>query len=153
APARPRHRRGRRCAAVDGDRRVRRHARGDVHRDDLHPPVLRDPVAHAHPQREGTDRGRGTRVKRGATILALALTGCMVGPNYERPTTPLPATFPGAPALGVDIAAPAISPQWWTSFDDPVLDEYVATALTDNLDVAFAVARIDEAEAQLREAN
>jgi multidrug efflux system outer membrane protein len=92
-------------------------------------------------------------MKRGACVLALALAGCMIGPNYERPATSLPSTFPGAPASGVDIAAASVAPQWWTGFDDPLLDEYVATALSDNLDVAFAVARIQEVDAQLREAN
>jgi len=84
--------------------------------------------------------------------LLSTLAGCMIGPNYERPATSLPTAFPGAPALGVDVPAPSIPPQWWALFDDPLLNELVATALTDNLDVAFAVARIDEAEAQLVEA-
>lgn len=92
-------------------------------------------------------------VRRPAGVaLALILAGCMIGPNYERPATALPAAFPGAPALGMDVA-PSIPPQWWALFDDPLLDQFVATALSDNLDVALAVARIDEAEAQLREAN
>ena len=45
AAARARDRRRRRRAPLDGHRRVRRHARGDVHRHRLHPAVLRRAVA------------------------------------------------------------------------------------------------------------
>ena len=75
----------------------------------------------------------------------------MVGPDYERPQTPLPATYPDEPAAS---AAPApIRADWWTLYNDPTLNSLVATALSDNLDVAFAVARIEEADADLVEAN
>ncbi len=47
----------------------------------------------------------------------------------------------------------AIRADWWTLYDDPMLNDLVASALADNLDVAFAVARIEEADANLREAN
>lgn len=82
---------------------------------------------------------------------ALALAGCMVGPNYERPAAPLPATYPSAPADASP--SPVVPAEWWALFDDALLNDLVAAALTDNLDVAFAVARIEEADAQLREAN
>jgi multidrug efflux system outer membrane protein len=84
-------------------------------------------------------------------LAALALAGCMVGPNYERPATPLPATYPSAPADANP--APVVPADWWTLFDDVMLNDLVATALTENLDVVYAVARIEEADAQLREAN
>ncbi len=83
--------------------------------------------------------------------LAATLAGCMVGPDYQRPATPLPSTYAGAPVSAEP--APVVPAQWWKLFNDPLLDGLVASALTDNLDVAYAVARIDEAEALLRESN
>jgi len=78
-----------------------------------------------------------------AMAFALALAGCMVGPDYQRPQTTLPATYadvPGAPANAATAAA--IRVDWWTLYDDRTLNDLVAMALSDNLDVAAAVARI-----------
>ena len=82
---------------------------------------------------------------------ALLLGGCAVlGPDYERPAIGLPGAYPGAPA---DLAlAAAALPEWWKLYGDPRLDELVASALTRNADVRLAVARIEEADANLREA-
>jgi outer membrane protein, multidrug efflux system len=85
-------------------------------------------------------------------LTAMALAGCMVGPDYLRPQTPLPGTFPDEPSANTSAAAPApVRADWWTLYDDPTLNSLLATALTDNLDVVFAVARIEEADADLRE--
>ena len=84
-------------------------------------------------------------------ITAVLLAGCMVGPDYERPATPVPGTFPDEPPANA-IAAP-LRADWWTLYDDATLNRLVATALSDNLDVAYAVARVEEAEADLVEAN
>ena len=88
-----------------------------------------------------------------AASAALGITGCMVGPDYERPQTPLPAKYPDEPPAGVAAAPAPIRNDWWTLYDDATLNLLVAGALTDNLDVAFAVARVEEADAQLREAS
>jgi multidrug efflux system outer membrane protein len=78
----------------------------------------------------------------------------MVGPDYERPATPLPAAYPDTPPPAASAALPAaVRADWWTLYADPTLDALVASALADNLDVAYAVARIDEFDADLREAN
>jgi len=87
------------------------------------------------------------------TVAALLVSGCMVGPDYQRPQTPLPATYPDAAAASTIPAPPSIRPDWWTLYNDATLEGLVATALSDNLDVAFAVARIEEADANLREVN
>ena len=89
--------------------------------------------------------------RRICSLAALALAGCMVGPDYERPQTSLPTTYSGAPPAS---AAPTrIQADWWTLYDDPMLNSLLATALSDNLDVVFAVSRIEEADADLREVN
>jgi multidrug efflux system outer membrane protein len=81
----------------------------------------------------------------------LLLGGCAaVGPDYERPATSLPGAYPDAPA---DLApAAAIPAQWWKLYGDAKLNELVASALTRNADMRIAVARIEEADANLREA-
>lgn len=88
---------------------------------------------------------------RGASLglVALALAGCtLVGPDYRRPAVELPAAFPdvGDRAGGVAIAA-----DWWTLYTDPTLDRLVGDGLRKNADLRLAIARIEEAEAVMRE--
>jgi NodT family efflux transporter outer membrane factor (OMF) lipoprotein len=56
-------------------------------------------------------------------IAITVLSGCMVGPNYERPTAPIATHFkeaqgwtPADPQESLDKGA------WWSMFNDPVLD-------------------------------
>jgi multidrug efflux system outer membrane protein len=88
----------------------------------------------------------------------------MVGPDYRRPAFALPDAYPAVsdataaaePAPLAREAAPAaaaVRADWWTLFEDPVLNELVATALANNADVRKAVARIEEADANLRAVN
>ena len=85
-----------------------------------------------------------------AICSALLLAGCAaVGPDYERPAMDLPGTYPDAPA---DLAAATVPAEWWKLYGDARLDELVASALARNADMRIAVARIEEADANLREA-
>jgi len=84
-----------------------------------------------------------------AIAVALALAGCMVGPDYRRPATELPETFSGAKAE----SGGTVPGDWWRLFRDPLLDGLVASALDANVDVAQAVARVEEADANLRAVN
>jgi len=87
-----------------------------------------------------------------AAACTLATAGCtMLGPNYQRPAMTLPEAFPRAPAgttAGADIR-----PDWWTLYNDATLDELVRSALVRNADVRLAVARLEETDANLREAH
>jgi outer membrane protein, multidrug efflux system len=85
-----------------------------------------------------------------AAAMAFALSGCMVGPNYKRPATQLPAAYGEAGVATTNIPVP---PQWWTLYHDPLLDELVRSGLERNADVREAVARVEEAEAVVREAH
>ena len=89
------------------------------------------------------------------TLLALAafLTGCAVGPAYERPD-PLQAgaTLPGnyKEAEGWVPAAPADALErgpWWTLFEDPELDRLSRQVESANQNVAVAVANYAQARA------
>jgi multidrug efflux system outer membrane protein len=83
-----------------------------------------------------------------ALACGLLLAGCAVGPDYERPTVELPTAYPEQ-----DVGAAALRSDWWKLYNDPKLDELVAAALERNADIRLAVARIEEADANLRAAN
>jgi len=85
---------------------------------------------------------------------ALAVAGCATGP-VDRPALPAaPARFVHADAVAARPApAPADLVTWWRGFDDPLLVAFVEEALQENLDIAQAVARVDQARAGLRVAN
>ena len=84
------------------------------------------------------------------STLALILAGCaMVGPDYQRPELELPAIYGDDAATSAGIAVPA---EWWRLYADPTLDRLIADGLSRNADVKLAAARVEEAEALLREA-
>ncbi|WP_430432724.1 efflux transporter outer membrane subunit [Methyloversatilis sp.] len=83
-----------------------------------------------------------------ALTCAALLSGCMVGPDYVRPTVDLPAQY--APAQ--DAAPVAVARGWWKQFNDDTLNALIERALADNADVQRAAARIEQADALLREA-
>lgn len=84
-------------------------------------------------------------MKRGAAILAGLLAGCTVGPNYEPPEIAVPGGY--AEAGAADALSDAEFAAWWRKFDDPLLTSLIERALTQNLDVEAAAARIREARA------
>jgi outer membrane protein, multidrug efflux system len=92
-------------------------------------------------------------MKRTLTFaLVAALSGCaMVGPDYQRPAIDLPGAYPEAERA--QSAALEVPADWWKSYNDPLLNDLVAAGLAGNSDVRLAAARIEEAEAALREAN
>jgi NodT family efflux transporter outer membrane factor (OMF) lipoprotein len=75
-------------------------------------------------------------------VLAAAVSGCMVGPDYVKPPTTLaPFHNHGAGATGADLA------RWWAGFDDPMLAAMIDRALAQNLDVQAAYARVQQSRA------
>lgn len=73
------------------------------------------------------------------------LTGCMVGPDYQRPVVETPVTWRIEETTAQDLANTA----WWRQLDDPVLNELIATAINENKDLLIAAARVDQYAAQL----
>ena len=91
------------------------------------------------------------QVFRFVTMLGVAglLSGCLMGPDYERPQVDLPEQFrtpQTSPAKTVVLS------EWWTLFNDPVLNDLVAKAQTNNADVQIAEARLAQAQALARQA-
>jgi outer membrane protein, multidrug efflux system len=87
-------------------------------------------------------------MKRGLSLLPLALLAACAGPTLQAPQTPtLPAAFAQAP-----VALPAGEPAafFWRGFNDNELDTLVAEGLQANSDVRLALARVQEARALAR---
>lgn len=82
-----------------------------------------------------------------ALCTAAALAGCTVGPDYVRPPAAAPAFRNVAAAVARPQRPPSPGQRWWESFDDPVLNGLEAQALAQNLDVAQAAARVQQARA------
>lgn len=79
-----------------------------------------------------------------ALCVALALTGCAVGPDYQRPAQELPQAWQGESAD----AQQQIARDWWRGFGDERLNTLVSEALEHNRDLVASAARVDEARAQ-----
>lgn len=82
-----------------------------------------------------------------ALIAIVFLTGCSVGPDYQRPDVELPEDWqdPAMPAA----ERSANRAEWWRRYDDPALEELVTRATRDNLDLREQTARVREARARL----
>src|SRR5580700_4668816 len=90
-------------------------------------------------------------MKRRTLIVALAtaLTGCTVGPNYQRPSVAVPAGFRAPETAPVTQGAALANLKWFEIFKDDKLHELIRTALQQNYDLRDAVARVDAARAGL----
>jgi multidrug efflux system outer membrane protein len=81
-----------------------------------------------------------------AGSLMAALISCSVGPPYRRPDIPAPAAWHDG--QGVSDVWPEAG--WWHGFSSAQLDQLMADAQHDNDDLAAAIARVREADAQAR---
>lgn len=79
-------------------------------------------------------------------MVLLSLAGCAVGPNFQKPVV----TTPGEYRFDVTGRDSAEVLEWWTLFNDPILDNLIHTALRDNRDVRMAALRIEESRAAMR---
>ncbi|MEI8402503.1 MAG: TolC family protein, partial [Alcaligenaceae bacterium] len=94
------------------------------------------------------------------TVVSLSLSGCLLGPDYQRPDLALPARYnapesdatksvtasTSASASPSGAAQAPLNAQWWTLFGDATLNQLVQTASHDNADIQIALARIRMAE-------
>ncbi len=83
-------------------------------------------------------------------VAALFLSGCQsIWPDYLRPKVDVPERY-------VEVNQQSqvndqISNHWWTMYQDQTLNALVEKALQNNKDIKLAVARIEEADAVMRE--
>jgi multidrug efflux system outer membrane protein len=80
-------------------------------------------------------------------LMAAAMAGCMVGPEYRRPDAAPPQEFRSqvAPAEAGSLA----DLPWWQVFNDKALQGLISQGLAGNYDLKVAVARIEQARAQV----
>jgi multidrug efflux system outer membrane protein len=76
--------------------------------------------------------------------IAVILSGCMIGPRYERPSVSMPAQFDQAKD---DKAASVTENALWSAFNDPALSALLARAQQENKSIAQAMARLQETRA------
>ncbi|MGC2853063.1 MAG: efflux transporter outer membrane subunit, partial [Candidatus Acidiferrum sp.] len=74
-------------------------------------------------------------------LLPLLMTGCTLGPKYNRPTFQPPATF-YTEEQASQISAADLA--WWDLFKDPVLQSLIREALKNNYDLQLAVAQMEQ---------
>ena len=79
------------------------------------------------------------------TVAVLLLAGCANNPAYQPPAVALPTSWSVQNAQLAGSAGDA----WWKLYGDAQLDQLVEEALLYNSNLALAVARVDEARAQL----
>jgi len=73
-------------------------------------------------------------------LLVLSLFGCMVGPNYRRPSIETPSSWRFEEKEAREVA----NTKWWEQFGDPVLNELIETALKENKDIKIAAANVQD---------
>ncbi len=76
-------------------------------------------------------------------VAFLFAAGCMVGPDYHAPQTPVPPTWSSTAAT-----QPVAITNWWTQFNDATLNSLIARAMATNLDLKIAESRVRQARAQ-----
>lgn len=92
-----------------------------------------------------------TLVRTGlALAVAFTLSACAVGPDYRPPEPVTPDSWHQLPATGVRVEspdAPSLA-AWWTTLNDPQLNELIEKALAENKTVKQTYARVVQARAQ-----
>jgi outer membrane protein, multidrug efflux system len=99
----------------------------------------------------------------GPIATALALAGCSVGPNYQRPSAlpvqPLPQSFttvtPGTNEVVWKVAQPSANTprgDWWEVFGNSELNRLESLALTNNQNIVSFAAQFEQARQLMIEA-
>ena len=88
--------------------------------------------------------------------LSFSLLSCKtVGPDYKRNEANLPATYSeSADAENSQLKDPQLKQwpkNWWVQYQDTKLNQLIELSLKNNSNIALAVARIEEADASMRE--
>jgi outer membrane protein, multidrug efflux system len=80
-------------------------------------------------------------------VTAAALAACSTNPPYQRPAVATADAWRES-----DSQQPAAWPatDWWTAYGSPQLDALIAQALRENFDLGAAMARMQQADAQVR---
>lgn len=82
----------------------------------------------------------------GFAAIVMLFAGCVVGPDYKRPSVASPAAWKETAATN----APVLPPEWWHIFNDAELNALETQAVAANQNLKRALARVTEARAQAR---
>jgi NodT family efflux transporter outer membrane factor (OMF) lipoprotein len=85
--------------------------------------------------------------RRALLMSTAALAGCHLGPDYQRPGQDIPPAFQATPA-SAKTAWP--STDWWRAFQSTELNDLIDRARQYNDDLLAAMARVYQADAQVR---
>ncbi|GAA5095958.1 efflux transporter outer membrane subunit [Bartonella acomydis] len=80
-------------------------------------------------------------------LFFLILSGCMVGPNYQKTSFRVPAQWGQQSAQTTGRAVKIAG--WWRHLNDPILNALMNDAIAENNNIAIAKARVREARASL----
>ncbi len=92
-------------------------------------------------------------------LVTLTLGGCMVGPKYVKPDTPMTTSFKEAPPDSfketknwkfAQPGAPSLPAKWWETFGDEQLTALEQQVAAGNQDLKIAEARFRQARALIR---
>src|SRR5215470_5441675 len=75
-------------------------------------------------------------------LASVLLTGCSLGPRYERPPTASPETY--REQVGAAEARSFADLPWWEVFHDEALKALIEEALINNYDLRVAAARVEQ---------
>src|SRR5882672_3099510 len=82
-----------------------------------------------------------------AMLSVLALGACDLGPDYVRPEIEMPVQFRATADSAAEVWP---NEDWWRGFRSPELDALMEQARAQNFDIVAAIARIRQADAQVR---
>lgn len=86
-------------------------------------------------------------------VVGLALAGCAVGPNYQRPATLADVKVKLHEVdQNASVVATPLPVRWWHLYEDAELDRLITQALVKNTDLRVALANLQRARATLSEA-
>jgi NodT family efflux transporter outer membrane factor (OMF) lipoprotein len=93
------------------------------------------------------------RVLFSVALCLTLLPSCssLSGPEYQQPDVPAKENWSEDADNGVS-ASVIIEPEWWTGFGDPYLNELIAKAIADNVDIRVLAARSGVAKAAIGQA-
>ena len=125
----------------------------------MNTPIKEHPTVEAHQESYATE-SIGQKfctmthaLLRLVPIVALAMAGCAVGPNYKRPTTDTPSHYK-AEALGSwkegQPGDHVPKGDWWKMFGDETLNDLQSRAAGANQELKAAIARVEQARATAR---
>ncbi|WP_032113083.1 efflux transporter outer membrane subunit [Candidatus Paracaedibacter symbiosus] len=80
--------------------------------------------------------------------LALLLSSCTVGPDYERPSETGPSAWINGEANKAETTTATADHTWWHCFNDPLLSDLVGQAYQQNHDIKIAIERLRQSRAE-----